>query len=285
MSKVYPMLKEISIVCLSVLMIVGCSREEPPSEIVYARPLNPYHVVKAGETTLIVAQKYGMNEDELIKINRLKSPYKLIPGQRLLVHAKADAQSPSTTPAKEGDVIVKPLASATDATVSAVGAVAGAAAVVSMPTPGKGSSLTTDAPTVTDAVPSNPPVASAGYEWPVQGEVIQNFGQQPDGTTNDGINIRAPANVPVKAIAEGTIKDAGARIPAYGNMLVLKHLDGKLSVYAHLSEITVKQGDKIAKGQVIGRVGDTGSVKNNHQLYLQIRDAKLKPIDPIKLLS
>ena len=281
------MLKEISIICLGILIIAGCSRDEPPSEIVYARPLSPYHVVKAGETTLSIAQKYGMHEDELIKINRLRSPYKLVPGQRLLVHAKSDFQNSPTMPSKEGDVIVKPLTSGAETAVGIAGeAVAGAAAVVTMPSAGGGSNLTTAAPTVTDVstTPSGQP-ASIGYEWPVQGDVIQTFGQTlADGSISDGINIRAPANVPVKAIAEGTVKDAGARIAAYGNMVVLKHLDGKLSVYAHLNEIAVKQGAKITKGQVIGRVGDTGVVKNNHQLYLQVRDEKLKPIDPLKLL-
>ena len=164
------MLKKLGIFCLSVLMMVGCSRDEPPSEVVYSRPLNPYHVVKAGETTLIVAQKYGMNEDELIKINRLRSPYKLIPGQRLLVHQKATGSDAPAASAPEGEVVVKPLDTAV-----AAGPVAGT--VVSMPTATGKSNLTTDAPTVTDEVSSSPAAAAGGdYVWPVQGKVIQAFG-------------------------------------------------------------------------------------------------------------
>ncbi|WP_165380380.1 M23 family metallopeptidase [Candidatus Finniella inopinata] len=276
------MLKKLSIFCLSLLMIAGCSRDEPPSEVVYSRPLNPYHVVKTGETTLIVAQKYGMNEDELIKINRLRSPYKLVPGQRLLVHRKATGSDAPPASAPEGDVVVKPLDAPVDAAV-AVGS--GAGAVVSMPTATGKSNLTTDAPTVTDEVPSSSASPAGGdYVWPVQGKVIQAFGPKPDGTFSDGINISAPGKTPVKALTDGVVKDAGEPIAAYGKMVVVKHDDGKFSIYAHLSEIAVKQGAKVSKGQIIGRVGDTGIAKNNPQLYLQIRDASKKTIDPAKLL-
>ena len=106
----------------------------------------------------------------------------------------------------------------------------------------------------------------------------------PNGTFSDGINISAPGKTPVKALTDGVVKDAGEPIAAYGKMVVVKHDDGKYSIYAHLSEIAVKQGAKVTKGQIIGRVGDTGIAKNNPQLYLQIRDASKKTIDPTKLL-
>lgn len=273
------MLREISIICLSIILVAGCAREEPPSEVISARPLNPYHVVKKGETTLKVAQKYGMNEDELIKINRLKAPYKLVSGQRLLVYAKTTLQPPSASANSDGDgdIVVKPIA--TDAIVS------GASTVV-MPNGNEHTHPNTDELTVVEPdTIKETSMPSSGYEWPVQGEVIQKFGQKaPDGSTTEGINIRAAANLPVKAIAEGTVNSAGSPIPGYGNMIVLKHSDGKVSVYAHLSEIIVKQGEKVSKGQTIGRVGDTGMVKNNHQLYLHIRNEKSKPLDPLTLL-
>ncbi len=279
------MLNKISIICLAMILIAGCSRVEPPSEVIYARPLSPYHVVKAGDTTLTVAQKYGMHEDELIRINRLKPPYKLISGQRLLVHIKANLDEPTASPAQEGDVAIKPLAPS-PMPEAAVTTTVGSA----IPTNPEESLESTPAP----IQPSNEikplvPSAHTGYVWPVQGELIQSFGQKlPDGSLSEGINIRAAANLPVKAAADGTIKDAGARIPAYGNMVVIKHADGKLSIYAHLNEILVKQPSKgevitVTKGQVIGRVGKTGVAKEP-QLYFQVRDKALKPIDPTTLL-
>jgi murein DD-endopeptidase MepM/ murein hydrolase activator NlpD len=271
------MLRKISIICLSVILVVGCSREEPPSEVIYARPLNPYHVVKKGETTLSIAQKYGMNEDVLVKINRLKAPYKLVPGQRLLVHPKGALSPPSSESEQDNDVVVSPIVAS---------AVTGATTAV-MPNGNEHSHPNASELTVIDNAPSQTPISpsTGGYEWPVQGEIIQQFGQKaPDGSVNEGINIRAAANLPDKAIADGVVNSAGAPIPGYGNMVVIKHTDGKISVYAHLNEIIVKQSEKVVKGQIIGRVGDTGMVKNNHQLYLHVRNEKSKPIDPLTLL-
>jgi murein DD-endopeptidase MepM/ murein hydrolase activator NlpD len=275
------MLSKISIICLSVILIMGCSREEPPSEVIYARPLNPYHVVKKGETTLKIAQKYGMDEDELIKINKLKAPYNLVPGQRLLVHAKATLQPPSAASesSQDNDVLVQPI-------VATAASAAGAATAV-MPSGNEHAHPNTSDLSVVGSTASQTPVppSSGGYEWPVQGEIIQQFGQKaPDGSINEGINIRAAANLPVKAIADGVVNIAGAPNPGYGNMIVIKHNDGKISVYAHLSEIIVKQSERVSKGQIIGRIGDTGMVKGNHQLYLHVRNAKSKPIDPLTLL-
>jgi murein DD-endopeptidase MepM/ murein hydrolase activator NlpD len=125
------------------------------------------------------------------------------------------------------------------------------------------------------------------YEWPVKGDVIQNFGQKlPDGSISEGINIKVPANIPVKATAQGTVKvvkAAGAHPTAYGNMVVLKHPDGKMSIYAHLSEASVKTGETVQKAGILGRTGKTGAVKET-QLYFQIRDQNLKPLDPITVL-
>ncbi len=288
------MLKKISMACLTVLLIAGCSRVEPPSEVIYARPLSPYHVVKPGDTTLSVAQKYDMPEDELIRINRLKAGCRLVPGQRLLVHIKANVDEPTVAPSEEGDVQIKPLevsSSALTTTAGAAGAGAGAAVMQT----GSTSSAVEDLEPAPSSVPAEevkPAVVASealSYAWPVQGEIIQSFGQKlPDGSLSEGINIRAAANLPVKAAADGVVKDAGGRIPAYGNMIVLKHSDGKMSIYAHLNEMLVKQPGKgqvitVKKGQVIGRVGKTGVAKEP-QLYFQVRDKALKPMDPTSLL-
>lgn len=280
------MLQRISVISLTIILMTSCAREEPPSEVVYVRPLSPYYAVKEGDTTSTVAQKHGMDEAELVKINRLKSPYILIPGQRLLIHPKAENQVVPIIPPSDSEVTIKPLGDLEENT--------GEENQDSSTTIVSGSELS---PHVGALAPSESPSSlSAGsanltqFDWPIRGEIIQNFGQKlPDGSISEGINIRAAANLPVKAIADGVIKNAGALIPAFGNMVVIKHTNGSLSIYAHLKEITVKQPSgkevvKVVKGQMIGRIGDTGVAKNNHQLYLQIRDKNLKPIDPLTML-
>ncbi len=264
------------IIVLSMLLISACTRDQPPSEVVFSKRLNPYHIVKKDETLSDVALKYSMTEDEIIKLNRLKEPYKLFTGQRLVVHVKDDkSEEGRTAPVEEGDVSVKPLEDGP------------------VPKDGSGLNLKTpdgDALKSVVGVPEAATASKAGvppatsYEWPVKGDLIRGFGQKlPDGSLSEGINIRAAANLPVKAAAQGVVKDAGARIPAYGNMVVVKHSDGNMSIYAHMKDILVKPKDVVTAGQNIGHVGKTGAA-TEPQLYFQMRGSDLKPIDPMTTL-
>jgi septal ring factor EnvC (AmiA/AmiB activator) len=101
--------------------------------------------------------------------------------------------------------------------------------------------------------------------WPVQGEVIQGFGRfkHPKfGTVveNLGIDIRAPMNAPVRAVAGGRIS-AITWQRARGNIVLMAHDGGYYTVYTHLADIYVNVGQEVEAGEVIGTVGDTGSLE------------------------
>jgi murein DD-endopeptidase MepM/ murein hydrolase activator NlpD len=284
-----------SIIILASVLLLGtsCSRKEEappaPAEIVYARRASPYHIVKRGDTVDSISKLYAMKDGELIRLNRLREPYNLIIGQRLLVSVKNQEGSSST---ESSEITVKPLDDASSASPDSLEKLPNADGVTDTLADG---SQTTGAqavnPTNTTSTPATETVRGAThavtYEWPVKGDVIQNFGQKlPDGSISEGINIKVPANIPVRSTAEGTVKvvkASGAHPTAYGNMVVLKHPDGKMSIYAHLSEASVKTGDVVQKAGVLGRTGKTGAVKET-QLYFQIRDQNLKPLDPITVL-
>lgn len=297
------MTKKIYITILLAAFASACTREEPPSEVVYVKRLNPYHIVKKDETVADIAQKYGMSEDELIKINRLKEPFKLVPGQRLVVHVKDESDTKAPVPVEEGDVAVRPLE---DAAASADGT------GLSPKVPGTDtaqSALENVADGVPSAIPSGGPGAApsaaagpstpasvpsgAGYQWPIKGKVVQGFGQKlPDNTISDWVIIKptgtGEAATTVRAAAGGVVKDAGARIPAYGNMVVIKQSDGNMSIYANLKKILVKEPGKgqvvnIAPGDVIGIAGSPPG-SSETQLFFQVRGSNLKPKDPLTLL-
>lgn len=279
------------------LLAVSCSSTNKeatgPAEVVYARRASPYHVVKKDETVQSIASLYSMKENDLIRMNRLKEPYSLIVGQRLLVNLKNKDSDDSS------DVSVKPLEDAPPPVEGQTGT-EGAPGTNADGTKLPGTDTLTDAAegALKPSVPNQGTAAAeeagrtgatqtVNYEWPVKGDIVQNFGQTlPDGSVSEGINIKVPSNVPVKAAAEGTVKvvkPAGANPTAYGNMIVLKHPDGRMSIYAHLNEASVKTGDAVKKASVIGRSGKTGAVKEP-QLYFQIRDKSLKPLDPVTVL-
>ena len=129
-----------------------------------------------------------------------------------------------------------------------------------------------------------PPASHSGiFLWPVRGHVLENYGAGPDGTHNDGINIAAARGAPVQAADAGAVAYAGNELRGYGNLILIKHPNGWISAYAHCDLILVKTGQKVARGQVIARVGSTGNV-SEPQLHFELRRGK-HPVDPRDYLA
>jgi murein DD-endopeptidase MepM/ murein hydrolase activator NlpD len=131
---------------------------------------------------------------------------------------------------------------------------------------------------------ADPPSANGtSFRWPVRGRIISAFGSKPNGERNDGINLAVPEGTSVKAAEAGTVIYAGNELAGYGNLVLIRHADGWVSAYAHNSEILVKRGDKVARGQTIGRAGATGSV-NAPQVHFELRKGA-KPVNPLDYLA
>ena len=96
---------------------------------------------------------------------------------------------------------------------------------------------------------------------------------------SNGVEILAPLGKQVRSIFVGKVVYADW-FSGYGKVVILDHGDGYLSLYAHLSEINVKVGIEVRENQVIGAVGDTGSLKGVY-LYLEIRKEGV-PLDPME---
>lgn len=128
---------------------------------------------------------------------------------------------------------------------------------------------------------SGDPMA-AGFIAPVSGTIIQGFGATGGGQRNDGINIAAAEGTPIHAAADGVVTYAGDELKAYGNLILIKHGNDYVTAYAHANSIGVARGQRVARGDVIGTVGDTGDV-NRPQLHFEIRH-DMKPIDPASLI-
>jgi len=124
--------------------------------------------------------------------------------------------------------------------------------------------------------------------WPVQGYISSPFGwrSNPFGgggyEFHTGIDIVAYYGAPIRAAADGTVEDAGWNSGGYGIWAEIYHRDHIETVYGHLSEVIVKAGDKVKKGQVIGYEGSTGVATGPH-LHFEIRVSGT-PIDPLEYL-
>ncbi|MFK3779102.1 peptidoglycan DD-metalloendopeptidase family protein [Agrobacterium sp. NPDC089420] len=121
------------------------------------------------------------------------------------------------------------------------------------------------------------------YRWPVRGAVINNFGDNVDGSRNDGINISVPEGTPIKAAENGVVIYAGNGLKQLGNTVLVRHDDGKVTVYGNAANLDVQRGQKVQRGQTIATSGMTGSAKRP-QVHFEVRkDAT--PVNPSGFLE
>jgi murein DD-endopeptidase MepM/ murein hydrolase activator NlpD len=123
----------------------------------------------------------------------------------------------------------------------------------------------------------------AEFRWPVRGRVVTNFGRQPGGGNSDGIAIAVPAGTPVKAAENGVVAYAGSELRGYGNLVLVRHDGDWVTAYAHNSEVLVRRGDQVRRGQTIARAGQSGSV-SQPQLHFEIRRGST-PVNPADHLT
>ena len=131
------------------------------------------------------------------------------------------------------------------------------------------------APSATGSIP--------GFRWPVRGRVIAGFGPKSNGQQNDGINLAVPEGTSVKAAEDGVVAYSGNELKGYGNLVLVRHSNGYVTAYAHASQLLVKRGDTIKRGQIIAKAGQTGSVASP-QLHFEIRKGST-PVEPTQFLS
>lgn len=121
----------------------------------------------------------------------------------------------------------------------------------------------------------------APYSHPVPGIVTSNFGWR-DSAAHNGIDLDLRTGDKVKCIFDGVVRIA-KRNSSYGKVVVIRHYNGIETLYAHLSKINVKPGQKVKSGQTIGLGGSTGKSTGSH-LHFETR-FKGMPLNPNFLIS
>jgi murein DD-endopeptidase MepM/ murein hydrolase activator NlpD len=227
------------------------------------------HVVAPGETLHSIARHYGKPVLVLAKANNIAPDSMVRVGERITIPGGAStavaAAAAPAAPAPRNEPPVGSLAAAESPHSARL-----AAAVV--PDAEEGGAKAGEAG---GSVP--------GFRWPVRGRVIAGFGPKPNGLQNDGINLAVPEGTPVKAADDGVVAYAGNELKGYGNLVLVRHSNGFVTAYAHASEIMVKRGDSVKRGQVIAKSGQTGSV-TSPQLHFEIRKGAT-PVDPSQYLN
>ena len=234
------------------------------------------HIVNRGDTLMSIARRNHVPVAELAKANNLDQSAKLSLGMKLTVPgSKAAAVAPAAQPV---------VAAAPAQPVAPVAAPAGGppqSARLAQAT----TNVAEEKPVVEQASikPSEATGALPTFRWPVRGKVITSYGAKTNGKSNDGINLAVPEGTPVKAAEDGVVAYSGNELKGYGNLVLVRHSNGYVTAYAHASELMVKRGDTIKRGQIIAKSGQSGEV-GSPQLHFEIRKGS-SPVDPLQFLN
>ena len=243
------------------------------------------HFVNRGDTLASIARKNHISAAELARANGIEPSAKLklgtkltVPGAKTAVLAAPVAAAPVGAAPVAGTL--QPVAAApAPATKMAAVAAPVQSARLAQATANVEEKPAAEAPAkaaeTTSALPT--------FRWPVRGKVVTTYGAKTNGKSNDGINLAVPEGTPVKAAEDGVVAYSGNELKGYGNLVLVRHSNGYVTAYAHASELMVKRGDTIKRGQVIAKSGQSGEVASP-QLHFEIRKGS-SPVDPLQFLN
>ena len=278
--------------------LIDANRLAPPYSLAIGQTLKlprpDAHSVARGETVFALARLYGISVRGLIEANKLAPPYRIAVSQRLALpreklhtvikgdtlysisrHYGVDMRTLARSNALETPFSVA-LGQSLRVPVFG-GSLGGRTGTVA----GAPSGLQTAAAPRT--IPQPPARSKSSFLWPVKGKLISRFGAKQGGLHNDGVNILAPRGSAVKAAENGVVAYVGNELRGYGNLVLVRHAGGWMTAYAHTETILVARGDIVKRGQIIARVGATGSV-SRPQMHFELRRGA-RAIDPVKHLA
>ena len=238
------------------------------------------HVVNRGDTLMSIARSNHIPVADLARANNLETSARLSLGMKLnvpgakTVAAAAPVVQP-VAPVQQVAAVAPPVAKPGTA-----GAQQQSARLVQPTVSVEEKPVVTEAPAVK---PSEATGALPTFRWPVRGKVITTYGAKTNGKANDGINLAVPEGTPVKAAEDGVVAYSGNELKGYGNLVLVRHSNGYVTAYAHASELMVKRGDTIKRGQIIAKSGQSGEV-GSPQLHFEIRKGS-SPVDPLQFLN
>ena len=254
----------LTIAASSTLLITGCASKPQINNPVRYAAAPEFYTVRSGDTLSGIAARYGLSYISVAEMNDIADPYRIYVNQSLrLKRSGSQNVSRSTTqplvnteaPIQRQTIPVTPVQPVTPV-VPSVPAV---------------STTTTTAP---------PVLQPSKLRWvkPSNGPVIANFNL---ANNIKGIRFGGKVGDPVMAAAAGQVVYAADGLKEYGNLVLIKHVDGYITAYAHNSKIVVKSGDNVTVGQKIAELGNSGATQT--MLEFQVR-LDGKPINPANIL-
>ncbi|WP_416307933.1 peptidoglycan DD-metalloendopeptidase family protein [Neptunicella sp. SCSIO 80796] len=222
-------------------------------------------MVRKGDTLFSIAWFNGFDYRDLARINNLRKPYNIYPGQKLTLKAAPE----QTVKALRKNSVKTATQSSKIKTNQPVDPPEKQAY-------GKSSRTKND-----QLIPKEEYTSQvARWVWPAEGELITRFSASEQG--NKGIDIANSVNTPVLASADGKVVYSGDALRGYGKLIIIKHTEAYLTAYAHNNEILVKEQQWVKAGEKIALMGRSDS--DRVKLHFEVR-YKGQSVDPLRFLS
>jgi lipoprotein NlpD len=276
---------------LGLLLLLGACGPRPPAPIANrtagAPPPPASYSVRRGDTLYSIAWQYGLDHRQIAVWNGIGAPYTIYPGQRLalrkptLTARRAPPPAPARAPVRPQPATAPPRPAAPASRPPP-------ATPIAKPQP----AAPAPKPVPQQAAPSRPPprsdpaapsttrnVGGLAWRWPTRGRLYRTFNAS--DPARRGVDIVGSEGQPVYAAANGRVVYSGNGLVGYGNLVIIKHNDTYLSAYGHNRELLVVEGDEVAAGQLIAKMGKVDN--DRAMLHFEIR-RQGQPIDPLRLL-
>lgn len=234
------------------------------------------HRIVAGDTLYGIASRYQIPLRALIDQNQIAPPYALTEGENLLLPPprlhRVGAGETLQDVARAYNIDTRSLA-LMNRLAEPYSVRAGDALVLP--------ALARRIEAPPRAIPDAPLRTTGRFAWPVRGDVVTRFGVQSGGRRSDGVEIAAAEGAPIRAAADGEVVYAGADLPAYGTLILVRHPDGWVSAYGYARSAQVRVGQAVRQGEVLGEVGRHGG---QARLLFQLRQGRTAA-DPLPLMG
>ncbi|MBI1450605.1 MULTISPECIES: peptidoglycan DD-metalloendopeptidase family protein [Acinetobacter] len=245
----------------SALALSGCASKPQVNNSARYVAAPDFYTVRSGDTLSGIAARYGLSYVSVAEMNDIVAPYRIYVGQSLRLKNSSSRRVASTQAVTQVAPIQRQSIALPQNTTT---------------TPSQTTVRTPVAPVTTPSTTAT----SNTLRWvrPSTGSVLESF-----NLANNVKGTRYSGNVgdAVVAAADGQVVYAADGLKEYGNLVLVKHINGYITAYAHNSKILVKSGQNVTAGQKIAEMGSSGT--NRTMLEFQVR-LDGKPINPISIL-
>lgn len=267
MPKVWMNTFMMSVTVIAAITMVGCASKPQVNNPTRYATAPDFYTVRSGDTLSKIANRYGLSYISVAEMNDIAPPYRIYVNQsiRLKQSGSRNTNRSNTRPLATTDTQIQR---------QAIQLPANNQTTYTPPV----TKTTTTVQTPVNVAPTTIKATSLRWVKPSNGPVLENFNA---ASNVKGLRYGGNVGDPIFAAADGQVVYAADGLKEYGNLVLIKHIDGYITAYAHNSKMLVKSGQNVTAGQQVAEMGASGATKT--MLEFQVR-LDGKPINPANIL-